>query len=163
MAHLMSRSHTRSLSYPLTLFWSAFLLFQVQPLIAKFIVSWFGGGPSVWTTCLLFFQVLLLVGYAYAYASARFFASRAQAALHCVLLAAAVAVLPITPSEAWRPSGSGNPVAEILLLLTVCLGLPYLALASTGPLLQEWSSRVAPGAAPYRLYALSNAARSSRS
>ena len=144
------------LAYAFTIFAGAFLLFQVQPLIGKFILPWFGGGPGVWTTCLMFFQVMLLAGYAYAHLTARWLRPRAQVITHLVLLAAAVALLPITPSETWKPQEAGNPTFRILELLTVSLGLPYFVLASTGPLLQHWFSRTQPGRSPYRLYALSN-------
>ena len=144
------------LVFALTIFTGAFLLFQVQPLIAKFILPWFGGGPGVWTTCMLFFQVLLLGGYAYAHLISRWLKPRAQALVHLALLVAALALLPIIPSEAWKPTGSENPVPRILALLLVTLGLPYFVLSSTGPLMQQWFSRANPGRSPYRLYALSN-------
>lgn len=143
-------------AYALTIFLGAFLLFQVQPLIGKYILPWFGGGPGVWTTCMLFFQVLLLGGYAYAHLLSQKFKPRTQAIVHLVLLAAAVALLPITPSDSWKPDGAGNPTLQILALLTVCLGLPYFVLSATGPLMQQWFSRTNPGVSPYRLYALSN-------
>ena len=143
--------------YALTIFIGAFLLFQVQPLIGKYILPWFGGGPGVWTTCLLFFQVLLLGGYAYAHLLTRRLAPRRQAMVHLGLLVAAVALLPITPAPAWKPHGDGDPTLQILLLLAACLGVPYFVLSTTGPLLQHWFSRAHPGASPYRLYALSNA------
>lgn len=143
--------------YALTIFIGAFLLFQVQPLIGKYILPWFGGGPGVWTTCLMFFQALLLGGYAYAHFTSRFLKARPQAVLHLVLLLGALATLPIIPADSWKPVGQENPTRTILVLLTVCLGLPYLVLSSTGPLLQQWFSRTRPGASPYRLYALSNA------
>ena len=143
--------------FALTIFTGAFLLFQVQPLIAKFILPWFGGGPGVWTTCMLFFQVLLLGGYAYAHVISRWLKPRSQALVHLALLAAALALLPIIPSEAWKPTGSENPVPRILALLLVTLGLPYFVLSATGPLMQQWFSRANPGRSPYRLYALSNA------
>src|SRR5438552_2532736 len=142
--------------YALTIFLGAFLLFQVQPLIGKFILPWFGGGPGVWTTCLLFFQILLLAGYAYAHVSTRWLKPRAQVVVHLGLLVAALALLPITPREAWKPVAGGNPTLQILTLLVVTLGLPYFVLASTGPLIQQWFSRARPGTSPYRLYALSN-------
>ncbi|HWQ93595.1 MAG TPA: fused MFS/spermidine synthase [Clostridia bacterium] len=145
------------LIYALTIFLGAFLLFQVQPLIGKFILPWFGGGPGVWSACLLFFQTLLLAGYAYAHGTTRWLKPAKQALLHLVLLAAAVVLLPITPENAWRPQGAENPTGHILLLLLVTVGLPYFVLASTGPLLQHWFSVTRGGAAPYRLYALSNA------
>jgi hypothetical protein len=144
--------------YALAIFTGAFLLFQVQPLIGKYILPWFGGGPGVWTTCMLFFQVALLAGYAYAHFSSRRLRPRVQVIVHLALLAAALALLPITPSPNWKPDGSTQPVIRILLLLAACLGLPYLVLASTGPLMQDWFSRTEPGRSPYRLYALSNAA-----
>jgi hypothetical protein len=143
-------------AYALTIFTGAFLLFQVQPLIGKYILPWFGGGPGVWTTCMLFFQVLLLGGYAYAHFTSRWLKPRTQAIVHLVLLAAALALLPITPSDSWKPHGGGDPTLQILALLAASLGLPYFVLSTTGPLLQQWFSRAQPGRSPYRLYALSN-------
>jgi hypothetical protein len=143
-------------AFAFTIFTAAFLLFQVQPLIGKYILPWFGGGPGVWTTCLMFFQVLLLGGYAYAHFMTRWLRPRIQVITHVVLLAAAVSLLPITPSEGWKPRGEGNPTLQILALLTSSLGVQYFVLASTGPLLQHWFSRTRPGRSPYRLYALSN-------
>lgn len=143
-------------AFALTIFTGAFLLFQVQPLIGKYILPWFGGSPGVWTTCMLFFQMLLLGGYAYAHATSRHLKPRTQALVHVILLAAALATLPITPGDQWKPQGAGDPTWHILALLAVSLGLPYLVLAATGPLMQEWFRRTAPGASPYRLYALSN-------
>jgi hypothetical protein len=142
--------------YALTIFIGAFLLFQVQPLIGKYILPWFGGGPGVWTTCMLFFQVLLLGGYAYAHFTSRYLKPRTQAAWHLVLLAAALALLPITPGNAWKPHAGGDPTLQILALLAASLGLPYFVLSTTGPLIQYWFSRANPGISPYRLYALSN-------
>src|SRR5438093_8201307 len=107
-----------------TIFLSSFLLFLVQPLIARLILPWFGGSSAVWTTCMLFFQVLLLGGYAYAHFTSRWLRPRTQAIVHLALLAAALALLPITPSEAWKPASAENPTLRILPLLTVCLGLP---------------------------------------
>lgn len=144
------------LPFALTIFTGAFLLFQVQPLIGKYILPWFGGSPGVWTTCLLFFQTLLLGGYAYAHVSTTWLRPRMQAIVHVVLLALALACLPITPSESWKPVNGEQPVWHILQLLTVCVGLPYFVLSSTGPLMQRWFSLAQPGLAPYRLYALSN-------
>ena len=144
------------LVYALTIFTGAFLLFEVQPLIGKYILPWFGGAPAVWTTCMLFFQILLLGGYAYAHVSARWLKPRTQAILHLVLLMAAMALLPITPSDSWKPHDSTDPTLRILGLLAVSLGLPYFVLAATSPLLQHWFSRTNPGVSPYRLYALSN-------
>lgn len=146
------------LRFALTTFIGAFLLFQVQPLIGKYILPWYGGGPGVWSTCLLFFQAVLVAGYAYAHATTRWFPPRIQALIHVLLLAMALALLPIIPPDAWRPQGGENPAGHILLLLAATVGLPYFLLATTGPLLQAWYSHTHGGAAPYRLYALSNAA-----
>ena len=142
-------------AYAFTIFAGAFLLFQVQPLIGKYILPWFGGSPGVWTTCLLFFQTVLLAGYAYAHFSSQRLKPKIQAIVHLALLA--LALLPITPAETWKPHVAGDPTGRILALLAVNLGLPYLVLSATGPLVQHWCSRTHPGASPYRLYALSNA------
>jgi len=143
-------------AFSLTIFWGACLLFLVQPLIARFILPWFGGGPAVWTTCMLFFQLLLLGGYAYAHFSISRLTPRRQVITHLCLLALAVALLPITPGDAWKPNDGSHAAGHILLLLLGCLGLPYLVLSATGPLLQAWFSKANPGVSPYRLYALSN-------
>jgi hypothetical protein len=144
------------LPFALSIFTGAFLLFQVQPLIGKYILPWFGGSPGVWTTCLLFFQTLLLGGYAYAHFSSKLLKPRGQTLLHFGLLMLALAFLPITPSESWKNQISGEPTLHILLLLTATIGLPYFVLSATGPLMQQWFSVTRPGVSPYRLYALSN-------
>jgi len=135
---------------------SAFLLFQVEPLISKFILPWFGGSPAVWTTCLLFFQSLLFFGYAYAHLISRLLTCRNQAILHGLLLVAGLVVLPVVPAATWKPDAAGDPTWRILGLLTCTVGLPYFVLSATGPLGQAWFSRAYPGRSPYRLYALSN-------
>ena len=144
------------LPFAVTIFWGAFLLFLVQPLIGKYILPWFGGTPGVWTTCLLFFQLLLLGGYAYAHCLNHYLPIRKQVVVHGVLLALAVITLPITPSESLKPTGDESPTLQILLLLTLSIGLPYLVLSATGPLIQAWFAKARPGQSPYRLYALSN-------
>jgi SAM-dependent methyltransferase len=144
--------------YAATIFLSSFLLFLVQPRIARQILPWFGGTAAVWTTCMLFFQTLLLAGYAYAHATNAKLQPRSQAVLHTVLLAIALALLPIAPDESWKPVGTDEPISRILLVLTATVGLPYLLLSSTSPLLQAWFSRARPGADPYRLFAVSNLA-----
>ena len=140
-----------------TVFLSAFLLFLVQPLLAKQILPWFGGAAIVWTLCMVFFQLVLLLGYAYAHGIASRLRGRTQAAVHGVLLAASLAFLPIAPDPSWKPHGGDNPVAGVLGLLFATIGLPYFLLSTTGPLLQAWHARRHKGAIPYRLYALSNA------
>jgi SAM-dependent methyltransferase len=145
--------------YAATIFLSSFLLFLVQPLIARLILPWFGGSAAVWTTCMLFFQALLLAGYAYAHLlEKKLTQGKLQPLVHTVLLAAAVAMLPIAPSEAWKPAGDDEPISRILLLLAASVGLPYFLVASTSPLLQAWFARARPGENPYRLFAISNLA-----
>lgn len=142
--------------YALVIFVSAFLIFLVQPLIAKQILPWFGGSAAVWNTCLLFFQTALLAGYAYADAITRWLAPRQQAMLHGLLLLIAALGMPILVADAWRPVGTEEPISRILLLLTATIGLPYFLLASTTPLVGAWYARRFREAAPYRLFALSN-------
>jgi hypothetical protein len=144
------------LAYACTIFLSAFLLFAVQPMIGKIILPWFGGSAAVWSTCLLFFQAALLAGYLYAHRSTRSLKPKHQSALHIALMALSLALLPILPSPTWKPSHPGDPSLRILLLLTATIGLPYLLLSTTSPLLQAWYVAAKPGAVPYRLFALSN-------
>jgi hypothetical protein len=132
------------LPFALTIFTGAFLLFQVQPLIGKYILPWFGGGPGVWTTCLLFFQMLLLAGYAYAHFSTSRLSPRRQVILHLALLAVALALLPITPSDSWRVRTDGDPNVQILLLLAASIGVPYFVLSSTGSTRSPTSARCSP-------------------
>ncbi len=144
---------------------SAFLLFEVQPIVSNAILPWFGGSPGVWTTCMLFFQVVLFLGYSYAH-----WLGGRQARLvlwvHGSAWVAACLLLPIEPDAAWKPAGHEAPEGRILLLLLSTVGLPYFLLASTSPLIQAWFARhwaqrlkVQEGRAPspWRLYALSNA------
>jgi hypothetical protein len=144
-----------TLPYAATIFLSSFLLFLVQPVIAKQILPWFGGSAGVWTTCMVFFQSLLLAGYAYADLTMRLGARR-QAMLHVALLAASLLFLPILASTGWKPQGDEEPIGRILLLLLATIGLPYFLLSSTTPLLQAWYWRRWNVAVPYRLFALSN-------
>jgi hypothetical protein len=143
--------------YALTILVSAFLLFQVQPIIAKIILPWFGGSAAVWTTCLLFFQMILLVGYLYAHAVVRYLKPRIQMFVHLGMLLVSCVALPVYPSDSWKPAGAEEPTLRILGLLAATIGLPYFLLSTTGPLLQAWYARRFKGAMPYRLYALSNA------
>ena len=144
--------------FALTIFVSAFLLFLIQPIIAKQILPWFGGSAAVWTTCLVFFQCALLAGYLYSDLTTRKLSARQQAILHVILAAVALLLLPIIPDAAWKPHGDELPGVRILLLLTATIGLPYFLLATTSPLVQAWFSRRYPDASPYRLFALSNLA-----
>ncbi|MCK6538565.1 MAG: fused MFS/spermidine synthase [Anaerolineales bacterium] len=149
--------------FALSIFLSAFLLFQIQPLIGKFILPWFGGAPAVWSTVMLFFQVLLTDGYAYAYWLIG--RSKKQTITHVSLIALAVAILlslafvwtsPITPDSSWKPQDVAAPVFDIFKLLLVSVGLPYFILASNSPLMQAWFSRAFPRESYARLYAVSN-------
>jgi SAM-dependent methyltransferase len=143
--------------YALTIVVSAFLLFQVQPIIAKIILPWFGGSAAVWTVCMLFFQMALLLGYLYAHALVRYLKPRTQMLVHAGLLLVSALALPIYPNASWKPLNGDEPTLRILGLLAVTVGLPYFLLSTTGPLLQAWYARRFRGALPYRLYALSNA------
>ena len=146
------------LVYALTIFLSAFLLFQIQPVIAKIILPWFGGSAAVWTACMLFFQLALLLGYLYAHWIATRLPSRNQSIVHIALLTLSLVSLPVLPGAWWKPSGSGEPLLRILGLLAATIGLPYLLLSATSPLLQSWHARSSGGTVPYRFFALSNAA-----
>lgn len=146
-----------SLTYALTIFLSAFLLFQIQPLIAKTILPWFGGSAAVWAACMLFFQIALLLGYLYSHWSIGHFTPRQQAIAHISLLGLSLLALPVIPSAWWKPVGAGEPLLRICGLLAATIGLPYLLLSATSPLLQAWYSRDDRGMLPYRFFALSNA------
>jgi hypothetical protein len=148
--------------FSLSIFLSAFLLFQIQPMIGKFILPWFGGTPAVWSTAMLFFQVLLTGGYAYAYWLVK---RPRQGWIHIALLGMTITLLtvlglvwssPVTPSADMRPADVSFPVFNIFLLLTISVGLPYFMLAANGPLMQAWFSRVFPERSYAKLYALSN-------
>ena len=144
--------------HAVTIFASAFLLFLVQPVMAKQILPWFGGSATVWTTCLVFFQSALLAGYAYADLLVRRATPRAALRIHVALLAASLALLPIVPAAHWKPAGGENPTWLILGMLVATIGLPYFLLSTTSPLVQAWFARQFPGRSPYRLFALSNLA-----
>ena len=146
------------LLYTSTIFLSAFLLFQIQPMIAKMILPWFGGSAAVWITAMLFFQIVLLGGYLYAHWSARSLTPKTQAKVHLSLLLASLAFLPVWPSQAWKPTGTEEPMLRILCLLAFSVGLPYFLLSTTSSLIQVWYSRKFQKNIPYRLFALSNLA-----
>ena len=153
------------ISFAFSIFLSAFLLFQIQPLIGKFILPWFGGAPAVWTTAMLFFQALLTGGYAYAYWLIRRVKINLQTLIHIALILFSIAVLialsfawtsPITPDSSWKPQNVDAPIIHIFTLLIVSVGLPYFILAANGPLMQAWFSRNFPSQSYARLYSLSN-------
>ena len=142
--------------YAATVFLSAFLLFQIQPIIAKMILPWFGGSSAVWSTCMLFFQAMLLFGYLYAHWLQGRSTARRQALTHIALLALSLLALPIVADPSWKPSPGDNPSLRILGLLLVTVGLPYFLVSTTSSLLQAWYARTHAGVVPYRLFALSN-------
>ena len=151
--------------YAICILLSAFLLFQIQPLISKTFLPWFGGTPAVWSTAMLFFQVLLTAGYAWSNWLAGQKSAKKQVVIHLVLMLLSVALLvwlwinwpsPITPAQSWRPADLTHPLLSIFLLLAVSVGLPFLVLSTNSPLMQAWFSRKHAGKSPYWLYALSN-------
>ena len=153
------------LLFGFTVFCSAFLLFQVQLIIAKYILPWFGGTPAIFTTCILFFQILLLLGYSYAYILDVSLSPRSQALVHTLLILFAIGLLifrlsrwgsPLLPDSGWKPIDSERPFLRVIGLLFASVGLPYFLVSTTGPLVQAWFTRVCANS-PYRLYALSNA------
>ena len=129
----------------------------MQPMIGRYLLPWFGGGPAIWTVCMLFFQALLLAGYAYAHWLGSRPGIRLQIGVHLMALAGSLLFLPIVPHEnLWRIAPSADPSGRILLLLVITIGGPYFVLSSTGPLLQRWYTLGRPQQSPWRLYALSN-------
>lgn len=152
-------------AYGVTIFLSAFLLFQIQLIIGKLVLPWFGGTPAVWTTCMLVFQVLLVLGYAYAHLVVARLSPSRQRAVHLAALGLALLVLAaqamawgslVLPPPSWKPTGSALPTWAIVRLLAATVATAFLVLSATGPLIQGWFARTHPGASPYRLYALSN-------
>jgi hypothetical protein len=145
-----------------TVFLSAFLLFQIQPVVAKMILPWFGGSSSVWSTCMVFFQGVLLLGYGYVHWLSERVSPRRQPIVHAVLLLASLAMLPVAADPSWKGAALAYPSWSVLAVLAGAVGVPYLLLSTTGPLMQVWYARASRQAGtearPYRLYALSNLA-----
>jgi MFS family permease len=144
------------MQYFISVFISAFLVFQIQPVISKIILPWFGGGAGVWTTCMLFFQFFLLVGYLYAFILTKIFNVKHQIFLHFLCLLCSLFLLPYNITDIQNIPISGSPTWAVLKVLFVGLGFPYLILSANTPLLQHWFTREAKGVHPYRLYAISN-------
>ncbi|MDQ3822893.1 MAG: hypothetical protein M3321_06605, partial [Actinomycetota bacterium] len=142
--------------YAAAIFLAAGLVFLVQPMAAKMLLPRFGGSPAVWAVSLVFFQAVLLAGYAFAHLSLRLLPLRVHSALHLGVLAAPLAVLPIAVRD--EPTG-GTPALSLLAVLTLSVGLPFFAVTTASPVLQRWFSATGHGAAadPYFLYAASNA------
>lgn len=151
--------------FVLSIFTSAFLLFEVQPMISRYILPFFGGTPAVWSTVQLFFQVFLTGGYAYAYWLISRISAKKQAWVHISMLVMSLSLVvalgflwpsPVTPGASWKPTGVDTPILDIFKLLLVSVGLPFFLLSTNSPLMQAWFSRSLPGRSPYWLYALSN-------
>ena len=140
-----------------TLFASAFLMFLVEPMIARMVLPLLGGAPAVWNTCLVFFQAMLLFGYAYAHGATRYLGVRRHLALHSIVLLLPLLVLPIGLHHA-TPQPSDNPVVWLLVVLFGSIGLPFFVLSTSAAVLQKWFSATNDAAArdPYFLYAASN-------
>jgi hypothetical protein len=155
-ALLDSSQALRTGVYAVPIFLGAFLLFQVQPIMGRMVLPWFGGSAAVWTACMLFFQALLLLGYWYAHMVATRFDARTQRWVHLALLAVSGFVLPLAAGANWKPVDAGDPTLRILLLLVCSAGLPYFILSATSPLLQSWYAGEQNARLPYRLFALSN-------
>ena len=152
-------------AYAIATLLSAVLLFMVQLIMGKLLLPWFGGTPAVWTTCMLFFQLLLLAGYGYAHLVDRYLPVCVQGRLHALLIVASLVLVgclgvrwhgPLLPPPTWQPSTPVAPVASILWTLLVAAGVPFFILSATSPLLHRWYARVTATPYPYRLYALSN-------
>lgn len=152
----MSRGWPTKLLFALTMTFSGFLVFQVQPIIAKFILPWFGGSATTWSVCLLFFQVALLFGYGYVHALTVPLKPRTQVILHAALLCVAIYMLPITPSDIYKPVNADDPIGRILALLTMSVGFPYVVLSTTSPLLQRWLAVLDKDLLASRFFAVSN-------
>ena len=144
-----------------SIFLAAFLVFALEPLVAKRILPWFGGSAAVWSTCLVFYQTALLIGYGYANTlvgwNTRLNSGRQLMALHIAIVLASLAFLPIGPGPSWSHLDVSHPVWQIMGMLVLTVGLPFAVLSSTNPLLQAWAAR-AGDRVPYRLFALSNLA-----
>lgn len=153
------------INYAVCIFLSAFLLFQIQPILSKTLLPWFGGTPAVWSSAMLFFQVALTGGYAYSNWLVKQRSNKTQAIVHLILMGISICLViylwiiwpsPVTPASSWRPDGIANPVIYIFFLLAISVGLPFFVLSTNSPLMQAWFSRKNPGRSPYWLYALSN-------
>ena len=142
-----------------TIFLSAFLLFCCEPMVGKMMLPLLGGAASVWITCLLFFQLMLLVGYGYAHALERHLPVRTQIVIHASLMMVAFFLLPIRFGARPDASASAHPTLWLLGMLVQSLGLPFCIVSTTTPLLQNWLSKTKTASArdPYFLYAVSNA------
>ena len=142
--------------FVVSIFASAFLIFLVQPMVGKRILPWFGGTAAVWMVCLAFYQTALFLGYAYAHLLIRWATPARQLLIHSILVAIALLLMPVLPGDHWKPAGVSSPISDIVSMLMANVAIPFLILASTGPLVQAWFARLHPTRSPYPLYAVSN-------
>lgn len=151
--------------FGLALFLSGLLLFQVELIIGKYILPWFGGSPAAWITGMLVFQLLLLAGYGYAHLIATRVKWKTQVLAHLCIVAGSIMLLvlcgvvwpsPITPPSTWKPDGAAHPEFQALAIMLASAGVPFFVLSATAPLLQHWAGRFGGKCNPYRLYAFSN-------
>lgn len=142
--------------YACTAFFSAFMLFLLEPMFAKMILPRLGGAANVWITAMMFYQMALLLGYGYAHlSSAR--SLRRQWLLHAALSICAMAALPLGVPADWAPPPQANPALALALMMSLAVGAPFAILSATAPLIQRWFTAANPGKDPYVLYAVSNA------
>ena len=156
--HNLSHFSAVRILYTLTIFVGSALLFLVEPMVAKMILPVFGGSPAVWNACVVFFQLMLLLGYAYAHGSVKLIGANRQPVLHLVVIALALIVLPFGVKAGYSPAQSGQPAFQVVGLLLVMVGLPFFAVAAQAPLLQRWFATTKDPHAhdPYFLYSASN-------
>jgi len=143
-------------SFAFAIFLSSFLIFQIQPIMTKIILPWFGGSPSVWTISILFFQLILLMGYLYSHLLTSYFGFRKGLLIHIALLLISCITLPIFPDSSLKYSTSYFVELRILIVLFKSVSVPYFLLSASSPLLQKWFSRIYTDESPYYLYAISN-------
>jgi len=153
--------------FVVSIFVSSFLLLQIQPMVGKYILPWFGGTTSVWSASLLFFQILLTGGYAYTHWMIGRLPLQRQRKIHLSILAISCALLivntlfwdtPILPAASWKPVDSYKPLFDVIKVLFVAVGIPYFLLATNSTLMQAWFIQKYPQRSPYPLYGVSNAA-----
>ena len=137
---------------------SSFLLFMVQPMVGRMLLPSLGGTPSVWNTCVVFFQAVLLLGYGYAHFAARRISLKRHVLVHWFLLGVVICLLPIQLINDWAVPTESSPLGWLLGQLVLCVGFPFFVISSSAPLLQRWYSKVSgtEGQDPYFLYAISN-------
>jgi len=144
--------------YGITIFTGAALLFVVQPMVGRMVLPMLGGSPAVWNTAMVFYQAVLLAGYAYAHFTTRWLGVRRQTALHTVMLVLPLFVMPVVIPHGWTPPTTHNPIPWLLAVLAMTVGVPFFVVSATSPLLQRWFSASGhrDAADPYFLYAASN-------